>query len=69
MFLVNNIDVSKVVYRETWTEALDNSCSTLSFSLPTAQAGLNFRTQITRAEHSFSGNEHTAKLTLERSAW
>ncbi len=38
MFLVNNIDVSKVVYRATWTEALDNSCSTLSFSLPTAQA-------------------------------
>ncbi|HWP51753.1 MAG TPA: hypothetical protein VN626_08670 [Clostridia bacterium] len=38
-------------------------------SLDIAQAGLDFRALITRAEHQFSGAEHTMKLTIERSEW
>lgn len=38
-------------------------------TLAIAQAGLNLRVLITHVEHSFSGNQHTAKLTLARSAW
>lgn len=37
--------------------------------LDIAQAGLDFRVLITRANHSFSGAEHTMKLTIQRSAW
>ena len=38
-------------------------------TLSIAQAGLDFRALITRAEHSFSGAEHTTKLTVQRSEW
>ncbi|MFV0497967.1 MAG: hypothetical protein ACK5L0_07370 [Candidatus Fimivivens sp.] len=37
--------------------------------LKIAQADLDFRVLITRANHNFSGAEHTMKLTVERSAW
>lgn len=37
--------------------------------LEITQADLDFRALITRADHSFSGAEHTMKLTLERSEW
>lgn len=37
--------------------------------LDIAEAGLDFRVLITRAEHSFSGAEHTTKLTIQRSEW
>lgn len=38
-------------------------------TLDIAQAGLDFRALITHAEHSFSGAEHSTKLTLARSVW
>ena len=38
-------------------------------TLDIAQAGLDFRVLVTRAEHSFSGAEHTATLAIERSEW
>ncbi len=38
MLSVNNLEVSQAVYQASWVESLDNACSTLSFSLPAAQA-------------------------------